>query len=194
MAKKKSVEERLLASARQALEITRGERAPAQAYSLPLLTAREASAVPAREYSAEAIARIREQLGLSQTVFAKVLNVSPATVRSWEQDQREPDGTALRLLQIAEDHPAILRELLEFRQLDRSFETPAGVAVVAEPRAMPAARRARRISDYVRREGKGGQARGMAARPAGSKRGGTRSGRESRPTAGGGRRGRQRSR
>jgi putative transcriptional regulator len=193
MAKKKSIEERLLASARQALEITRGKRAPARAYSLPLLTARQASAVPAREYSADAIARLREQLGLSQAVFAEVLNVSPATVRSWEQEQRTPDGAAVRMLQIAEDHPEVIRELLQVGQLGRSRETPTRVGVISEPRARASAGRAYGVSHYLRREGKAEEPRGTAARHLASKRGVSRSGRGSRPTAGGSRRGPQRS-
>jgi DNA-binding transcriptional regulator YiaG len=54
------------------------------------------------------IRAIRDGLGLSQVVFAQILNVSPATVRAWEQGQREPDGASLRLLEIAERAPEAL--------------------------------------------------------------------------------------
>jgi DNA-binding transcriptional regulator YiaG len=37
-----------------------------------------------------------------------MLNVSPATVRAWEQGVRVPDGPSLRLLEIAERQPAVL--------------------------------------------------------------------------------------
>jgi|SRR5438105_4186845 len=107
MAIKRSVEERLIESAKQALSIRRGQRAPAQAYDLPL-TARDASAEEAPSYSKAQIAKIREKLGLSQAVFADALNVSLGTVRSWEQGYRYPEGAATRLLQVVERRPEIL--------------------------------------------------------------------------------------
>ena len=104
---KKSIEERLIASAKEALAIKRGEIAPARAYELPL-TARNALAERAPSYTKEMIASIRNALSLSQAVFADVLNVSLGTVRSWEQGLRAPDGAAARLLQVAEQNPAAL--------------------------------------------------------------------------------------
>ena len=104
---KKSIEERLIASAKEALAIKRGEIAPARTYDLPL-TARNTSADRAPSYTKEMIASIRNALGLSQAVFADVLNVSLGTIRSWEQGLRAPDGAAARLLQVAEQNPAAL--------------------------------------------------------------------------------------
>jgi putative transcriptional regulator len=43
------------------------------------------------------------------------LNVSAETVRAWEQGKREPDGAALRLLQIAEQHPEWIMETVSIR-------------------------------------------------------------------------------
>jgi putative transcriptional regulator len=54
------------------------------------------------------IREIREGLDVSQSVFADLLNVSPSTVRAWEQGKRTPHGPSLRLLEIAEDHPDAL--------------------------------------------------------------------------------------
>ena len=45
---------------------------------------------------------------LSQPVFADLLNVSPETVKSWEQGKNYPAGAAVRLLQVAEKHPEIV--------------------------------------------------------------------------------------
>ena len=104
---KKSIEERLIASAKEAVAIKRGELAAARAYDLPL-TARNASAERAPSYTKEMIAAIRNALGWSQAVFADVLNVSLGTIRSWEQGLRAPDGAAMRLLQVAEQNPAAL--------------------------------------------------------------------------------------
>lgn len=56
-------------------------------------------------YTPEQIRGIRHRFDVSQRVFAEMLNVSLATVRSWEQGLRSPDGAATRLLGIAEHHP-----------------------------------------------------------------------------------------
>ncbi len=54
------------------------------------------------------IVRIRQGLRASQAVFACLLNVSPSTVRAWEQGRREPNQASLKLLQIARDRPDAL--------------------------------------------------------------------------------------
>lgn len=45
---------------------------------------------------------------MSQTVFARYLNVAPATVRGWEQGLRRPEKTALKLLHIVKQNPRVL--------------------------------------------------------------------------------------
>ena len=54
------------------------------------------------EYKAEDIKRIRDKYHYSQGIFAKILNVSPRTVQSWESGQRVPSHAALRLLEIVD--------------------------------------------------------------------------------------------
>ena len=54
------------------------------------------------------IAGIRQELNVSQPVFAALLNVPLATARSWEQGRRKPSGAALRLLDLARQRPKIL--------------------------------------------------------------------------------------
>lgn len=54
------------------------------------------------EYKAEDIKRVREKCHYSQGVFAKILNVSPRTVQSWESGQRVPSHAALRLIEIVD--------------------------------------------------------------------------------------------
>ncbi len=44
------------------------------------------------------VVAIRTALGASQTVFAGLLGVSPATVRAWEQGVNTPSGMATRFL------------------------------------------------------------------------------------------------
>ncbi len=48
---------------------------------------------------------IREQLGLSQNKFAKLLGISLSTLQNWEQGRRKPDGPAKVLLNIAANYP-----------------------------------------------------------------------------------------
>ncbi len=54
------------------------------------------------------IQHIRKQLNLSQTVFAKLLGVSPSSVRQWEQGQRRPTGATMVLLELLDRQPHLL--------------------------------------------------------------------------------------
>jgi len=54
------------------------------------------------------IRQIRTRLQLSQPEFADFLCTSVGTIRSWEQGSRAPNRTALRLLVIAKEKPALL--------------------------------------------------------------------------------------
>lgn len=54
---------------------------------------------------------IRSKLKLSQTVFAGLLGVSTKTLQDWEQGRRSPQGSAIALLRIAEQHPEVFSEL-----------------------------------------------------------------------------------
>ena len=65
---------------------------------------------PPRAMSSADIASLRQQLKYSQSVFARVLNVSPKTVQAWEQGIRVPSDAALKLLSIAKRHPEVLVE------------------------------------------------------------------------------------
>jgi putative transcriptional regulator len=60
---------------------------------------------------AKEIAAIRENLGASQAVFARLLNVPKVTAISWEKGRRKPTGAALRLLDLARKKPKILQEI-----------------------------------------------------------------------------------
>jgi len=75
-------------------------------------TARESDVPPAPPYSHRRVSKLRARLALSQPIFAAALNVSPETVRAWEQGKRHPDGAALRLLQLTEQRPALLLSLV----------------------------------------------------------------------------------
>ncbi len=54
---------------------------------------------------------IRSKLNMSQSVFAGLLGVSTRTLQDWEQGRREPQGPAVALLRIAEQHPEVFAQL-----------------------------------------------------------------------------------
>ena len=56
------------------------------------------------EYTGEEIQLLRKKQKLSQAVFAKYLNVSPAIIRSLEQGTRHAHGAILKLLNIVNKH------------------------------------------------------------------------------------------
>lgn len=45
---------------------------------------------------------LREQINLSQAVFAAVLNTSVSTVQKWEVGEKKPSGPSLKLLNLIE--------------------------------------------------------------------------------------------
>ena len=51
---------------------------------------------------------MREQIGLSQADFARLLRVSVRTLQNWEQDRRHPTGPALALLKIVATAPELV--------------------------------------------------------------------------------------
>ena len=48
---------------------------------------------------------VREQTGLSQTRFARLIGVSKRTLENWEQGRRSPTGPARALLKIVAKDP-----------------------------------------------------------------------------------------
>ncbi|MDC8445746.1 MAG: helix-turn-helix domain-containing protein [Nitrosomonas sp.] len=53
----------------------------------------------------------RQKSGLSQVEFAKLLGVSVRTLQEWEQGRRQPSGAAKKLVEIAQRHPDVLKEI-----------------------------------------------------------------------------------
>ena len=66
---------------------------------------------PIKAIKPKDIAAIRHRLCVSQTVFARLLNVPRITAISWEQGRRKPTGAALKLLDMARKKPALLQEV-----------------------------------------------------------------------------------
>lgn len=59
------------------------------------------------------VRRIRDQVHMSQEVFARCLHTSRRTLEKWEQDACAPTGTAAALLALLDKHPEIVGELVE---------------------------------------------------------------------------------
>ena len=105
MAKKSEINneffEALKAGLSSAIEHAEGKRKDLRTTTLPR---------PPKELSAKEIVKVRNQLNVSQAVFARYLNISTKTVQSWEQGLGKPNGASLKLLAIAKKHPKILLE------------------------------------------------------------------------------------
>jgi len=115
--------QRLLAAAREAVQVAQGELEPARVTRYTVVQA-EMQAPP--HFDADRIREVRDQMALSQPVFAAALNVSPETIRAWEQGKREPGGPTLRLLEVAEEHPEVF--LAKLRKRRRKNEPKARLA------------------------------------------------------------------
>ncbi len=57
---------------------------------------------PIPDYDSHKIRALRDQLQLSQSVFAAVINTSLSTVRKWEIGDKHPSGPSLKLLNLLE--------------------------------------------------------------------------------------------
>ena len=96
MSMDKTLFEDLVGSLQEAKAISKGKAAPSRRF---VVTAPDAKAV-------------REQLGLSQSEFARLMRVSVKTLQNWEQHRRNPTGPAAALLKIMSSAPDVaLRSL-----------------------------------------------------------------------------------
>ena len=92
----KTLFEDLVGSLQEAKAISKGKAAPSRRF---VVTATDAKAV-------------REQIGLSQSEFARLMRVSVKTLQNWEQHRRNPTGPAAALLKIMSSAPDVaLRSL-----------------------------------------------------------------------------------
>ena len=92
--------EELLESVRQGGQILRGERAPSRVFG----------------GSEPNAGKIRRSYGLSQDKFAKLMGISVATLRNWEQGRRNPEGPARVLLRVAAKYPEVVLDVVSGRR------------------------------------------------------------------------------
>ncbi len=79
----------LVESVRQSGRIRRGEAKPSRV----------------AEFAPVDVKAVRLRLGKSQPEFARMIGVSVATLRNWEQGRRRPEGPARALLTVAAANP-----------------------------------------------------------------------------------------
>lgn len=65
------------------------------------------------KYKAADVRATRKLVGVSQPVFAQMIGVSVALVRSWECGQRKPAAIARRLLDLIRANPSGWRKMVE---------------------------------------------------------------------------------
>jgi putative transcriptional regulator len=92
----------LLASLNQALAYARGEHVPGIRVTY----------VQVNRPAPINVRAVRQDLGLSQTMFAARFGFTPATIRNWEQGRTQPDGPARVLLTVIAHHPEAVEDAL----------------------------------------------------------------------------------
>ena len=92
----KEMFEELLSSVKEAKDIMQGKKEPSRRFYIDEPNAKE----------------IRQKLHLTQNQFASLMNISIHTLRNWEQGRRQPEGPAKVLLNVANNHPNILIEMI----------------------------------------------------------------------------------
>lgn len=63
--------------------------------------------MPLKEYNADEIKNIRNQLGMTQITFAGFMGVTKKTVEAWEAGRNMPDGPARRILGMVQVDPTL---------------------------------------------------------------------------------------
>lgn len=103
--KKKSIEAGFLNGMEEILAHSKGK--------LSLKETRKELPGPAPEWKAGQIRELRKDVyHLSQEDFAILLNVKAPTIRSWEQGQKTPSGSASRLLELLAIDKSIMKKLV----------------------------------------------------------------------------------
>jgi putative transcriptional regulator len=85
-----------------------------------LQSLKEAKAIARREAPASRrikivptdVKAVRERIGLSQSEFARIMQVSVRTLQNWEQHRRNPTGPAAALLKIVLTAPEVVLKTL----------------------------------------------------------------------------------
>lgn len=96
--------EELRESVREGGAILRGQKKPSRA----------------SRFGEPDVRAVRERYRLSQSKFAALMGISPATLRNWEQGRRKPEGSARILLRIVARHPEAVLDVVSATAPKRS--------------------------------------------------------------------------
>jgi putative transcriptional regulator len=91
MSKNKTLYDDLLQSLKEAKAISKGDARASRRFQVAEPDAKT----------------VREQIGLSQSEFARLMRVSVKTLQNWEQHRRSPTGPAAALLKIVSVAPKV---------------------------------------------------------------------------------------
>lgn len=98
-----TIGENLINSLNEAIKYEKGEKVKGlKTYTITV--------APLPNYQGKEIKEIRNELGLTQSIFAYVLGVSKKTVEAWESGKNHPAGPAQRMLSILEKDKSILKK------------------------------------------------------------------------------------
>ena len=102
----------LLETVRQGGRILRGELKPSRAF----------------RFEDPDVRKLREGYGLSQSKFAALMGISPATLRNREQGRRKPEDSARVLLRVVARHPEAVLDAATAPSSARSERTGGRLA------------------------------------------------------------------
>ena len=68
---------------------------------------------PVPELSAEELTRVREDMKLSRSLFARYLRTNVRTLENWEQGRAKPNAQAALLIRLVQRYPDTVRRLAE---------------------------------------------------------------------------------
>jgi len=98
-----TIAENLINSLEEAIKYEKGEKVKG-------LKSHTITVAPLPDYKGKEIKEIRNELGLTQSIFAYVLGVSKKTVEAWESGKNNPAGPAQRMLSMLEKDKSFLKK------------------------------------------------------------------------------------
>ena len=105
-----TIGENLINSLEEAIKYEKGEKVKG-------LKSHTITVAPLPDYKGKEIKEIRNELGLTQSIFGYVLGVSKKTVEAWESGKNHPAGPAQRMLSILEKDKSFLKKY-NYRQIE----------------------------------------------------------------------------
>lgn len=100
-----NVYDSIMTGLNQAVDYANGNCAEAKVHKIKV--------EPLEAFKPEEIKLIRNNLQMTQVIFAAILGVSKKTVEAWEQGINSPSGPASRLLKLFKDNPANAKMLVK---------------------------------------------------------------------------------